>query len=333
MADLILVDTRGNRVESRHRLTVAVVDADGRPVAGFGDWSQTTFWRSTAKPFQLMPLVARGGVDRFGLRTEELALACASHNGEALHQEVAARWLAAVGLSESDLSCGGHRSLDPKVADEMIRSGATLGPLASNCSGNHAAMLALAQLEGWPLGGYQSVGHPVQDAVAETIADWSGVGMDGLVWGIDGCTAAAVATRLDGLALAWARLGASQEPAAVTMREAMLAHPYLIAGRGRLDTAMMQAWPGGILVKVGAEGVYAAALPTRRVGIALKVEDGDMRAAAIAMVGVMERVVERLMPGETSRWPELDPWREPVIYNTRGEPTGRTELRGALDFA
>jgi L-asparaginase II len=333
MTDLMLVDTRGNRIESRHRLTVAVVDADGRPVAGAGDWSQLTFWRSSAKPFQLLPLVARGGVERFGLSTEHLALACASHNGEAVHQRVAASWLAQVGLAEGDLSCGGHRSLDAKVAEAMLLAGETPGPLASNCSGKHAALLALARLEGWELAGYHAFGHPVQDAVAETIGAWSGVGPDGLVWGVDGCTAAAVATRLDGLALAWARFGASSEPAVEQVREAVLAHPYLIAGRGRLDTAMMEAWPGEVLIKVGAEGVYAAAIPSRRIGIAIKVEDGDMRAAAIAIVGVIERLIERLMPGETSRWPELDPWREPVIYNTRRQPTGRTELRGALDYA
>ena len=333
MTDLMLVDTRGNRVESRHRLTVAVVDADGHPVAGTGDWSQLTFWRSTAKPFQLLPLVERGGIERFGLTREELALACASHNGEAVHQAVAREWLAHLGLQPEALACGGHRSLEASVADEMLLAGATPGPLASNCSGNHLALLGLACLEGWPTEGYEVAGHPVQQAVEERVATWSGVGTDGIVWGIDGCTAAAVATRLDGLALAWARFGASTAPAPTAIREAMLAHPYLIAGRGRLDTAMMQAWPGEILVKVGAEGVYAAALPRRRIGIALKVEDGDMRSAAIAMVGVMERLVERLLPGETSRWPELDPWREPVIYNTRQQPTGRSELRGALEFA
>jgi L-asparaginase II len=291
------------------------------------------FWRSCAKPFQLWPLVERGGVDRFGLTADMLALACASHNGEPLHRDLAAAWLRALGVDETALACGGHLSLAPRVAEAMIRERAVPGPLWSNCSGKHSAMIALALLERWPVVGYQRLEHPVQQAVAASVARWGGLEVAELAWGIDGCTAAAVAAPLDRLALAWARLGTSDDPSLRAIREAMLANPEVVAGSGRLDTALMLAWSNRILVKVGAEGVYAASLPDLGIGVALKVADGDLRAAAIALVAILEQLVTRLAPGAT--WP-LEPvasWHEPMIRNTRGEVTGQTVLRGEIAFA
>lgn len=330
MTDLHLVDLRGDLIESRHRIALSVVDTDGKRVAGDRPGGPPVFWRSCAKPFQLWPLVARGGVERFGLTAPMLALACASHNAEPLHRGLAAAWLHAIGLDESSLACGGHLSLSPRVAEAMIQERIEPGPLWSNCSGKHAAMLALAVLEGWPLEGYNRLGHPVQAAVAAAIGRWADLDPSQLRWGVDGCTAAALAAPLDRLALAWARLGTSDEPAMATIRKAMLANPEVVAGSGRLDSALMTAWSGRVLVKVGAEGVYAASLPELGVGVALKMEDGDIRAAAIALVAVLERLVERLAPGR--RWPMegVAQWREPLIRNTRGEVTGQTVLRGEL---
>lgn len=333
MPDLHLVDLRGDRVESRHRIALAVVDATGRRVAGDPIGGEPIFWRSCAKPFQLWPLVERGGVAHFGLTQPMLALACASHNAEPLHRDLAAAWLGAIGLEGSALSCGGHLSLAPAVAEAMIRDRVELGPLWSNCSGKHAAMLGLARMAGWPIEGYHRLEHPVQQAVAAAIGRWGDLAPDQLWWGVDGCTAAAVAAPLDRLALAWARLGTSDDPAMAAIREAMLAQPEVVAGSGRLDTAMMVAWPGRVLTKVGAEGVYAAALPGLGVGLALKVEDGDIRAASIALVSVLARLVAQLAPDEA--WP-LDgvaSWNEPLIRNTRGEVTGQTVLRGEIEFA
>ncbi len=330
MADLELVDLRGGLVESRHRIALTVVTAAGQVIAGDRGRGEPVFWRSCAKPFQLFPLVARGGVERFGLTPEMLALACASHSAEPVHRELADAWLAAIGLGEDALACGGHPSLSPSVAEQMIRDGIRPGPLWSNCSGKHSALLALAVLEGWPTAGYERVGHPVQEAVAVALARWTDMAPSELLWGVDGCTAAAVATPLDRLALAWARLGADPDPSLALIRGAMMAHPEIVAGSDRLDTKLMQAWPGRVIVKVGAEGVYAAALPGLGLGLALKVEDGDMRAAGIALVSVLERVVGLLAPD--GDWPleAVRAWHEPAIKNTRGEVTGRTELRGTI---
>jgi L-asparaginase II len=332
MADLFIDVVRGSLRESVHRVSAAVVTADGSLVAASGDPHLVAYWRSAAKPFQLLPLIEDGGVERFGLDRQMVALACASHNAEPIHREVAQRWLDAIGLGENELACGGHPSLWPALAQQMIRDDLEPTPIWSNCSGKHAAMLAQAKLHGWPTAGYQRIDHPVQRRIAATIAQWTAVPEDALVWGVDGCTAAAVALPLAGMATAYARLGTSLDGGPRRIREAMMGEPYLIAGADRLDTALMQAWPGRIVVKTGAEGVYSAALPELGLGVALKVEDGASPAAPIALVAVLEQLTGRL--GGDGAWPldGLDTWRQPPIRNTRGELTGRTAPSGVLRF-
>jgi L-asparaginase II len=310
-----------------------VVRADGSLVAQAGDPDLFTYWRSASKPFQLLPLVEDGGIERFGLDAEMLALGCGSHNAEPVHRTVGTRWLAAVGLEEGQLSCGGHPSLWSKQADLMVREGVVPTPLWSNCSGKHAGLLALARLHGWPTEGYEALDHPVQGRVAETIARWTGVSTEHLVWGVDGCTAAAVALPLRGMARAYAALGAGASPALATLRDAMMAWPMMVAGSERIDTVVMEAWPGRVLAKIGAEGVFSAALPTLGVGLTLKVHDGDMRSAGYALVALLGQVIARLDPG--ADWPmdRLAPWLAPVIRNTRGVVTGAYQARGALHFS
>ncbi len=332
MTDLHVAVVRGALTESTHRISVAVVGPDGRTVAAAGAPGLTTYWRSAAKPYQVMPFVEDGGVETYHLDRRMLALACSSHNAEPVHREVASHWLEVVGVTEDDLACGGHRSLWPSLAEQMIRDDITPTPVWSNCSGKHAAMLAQARMHGWPLAGYQRLEHPVQQRIAATVAEWSGVDASALGWGVDGCTAAAVALPLSAMALAYARLGTSPAAAARQIRDAMMGEPYLIAGADRLDTALMQAWPGRIVVKTGAEGVFGATLPGLGLGIAIKVEDGDGHAAGMALVDVLEQVTRRFDAGQS--WPldGLDAWRAPVIRDTRGEVTGGYQVRGALRF-
>ncbi len=332
MPELTVVTTRGPLVESRHRISAAVVDATGHLVAESGDPDLVTFWRSASKPFQLLPLVAAGGVDRFGLDTQMLALACGSHNGELVHREVGARWLEAAGLREEQLACGGHPSLLARLANEMIRSEVTPTPLWSNCSGKHASLLAQATMEGWQLDGYEQRGHPVQDRVEATVSRWTATPRGELEWGVDGCTAAAVALPLRGMATGYARLGADPDPALVIVRDAMMQEPYMVAGADRLDTALMQAWPNRVAVKIGAGGVYSAALPTLGLGMALKVGDGDMKAAGLALVAMLQDITAHVDPQGDWSVAGLERWSAPPIRNTREEITGRWDVQGCLRY-
>lgn len=333
MSDLKVISTRGPLPESTHEVSAAVVNGEGQLIGHAGDPEMITFWRSCAKPFQLLPLVDDGGIGRFGLDSRMLALACASHNAEPVHREVGAQWLAALGATEADLACGGHPSIWPSLANAMIHDDVIATPLWSNCSGNHAALLALARLHDWPLEGYEARPHPVQQRVAIAIADATGLPAAQLHWGVDGCTAAAVALPLRAMARAYARLGTAAGGSLATIRAAMLAEPYLLAGADRLDTVLMQAWPGRVIAKIGAEGVYSASLPTLGLGVALKVHNGDMTAACLALVAVLGATVERLGVGQ--EWPlgRLDAWRNPPVLDTRGGRTGHLHVEGGLSWA
>ena len=329
---MLIESLRGGTVESRHRVSAAVVDHTGRLVASAGDPRLVTFMRSSAKPFQALPLIQDGAAERFRITNEELALACASHNSERRHVEVARGWLERIGCSEDDLACGPHEPLVPEFAipsdgsddayDLMPRS-----PVASNCSGKHTGMLALARHHGWPSAGYQLAGHPVQVRVKRELARWTGVNEDALAEGVDGCDVVTFAVPLDAMATAFARLVVSDEPAARAIVSAMCAHPFLVAGTGRLCTLLIGAYAGAVIAKMGAAGLYGAALVNRGIGIALKVEDGHGRSAMVALLGVLEQL--GLEPAPSGCLPQA---MELPITNTRNRAVGTVRAVGGLRF-
>ena len=329
MQSFQVVVRRDPLVESIHRVSVAVVASDGHLVAESGDPDLVTFWRSAAKPFQAMPLVTDGVLTGFGLGGEELALACASHSSESMHLEVADRFLSRTGSVEADLACGPHLPIGAAVAKQVIREGVEVTPRWSNCSGKHSGMLALARHRGWPVQGYHRAGHPVQERLMQTVAEWTDVPAADLILGIDGCTTVCYALPLRSMALAYARLVSSPQPEAVQVREAMMNFPELVGGTRRFCSDLMRAMPGQIVAKVGAEGIYCAGIPSLGVGIALKVEDGDMPSLPPALAGVLERLLPALggpaFPGE--RLLEHSPV---VVTNTRGEVTGHIAPEGQL---
>jgi L-asparaginase II len=330
MSDFQVESTRGELIESVHRVSAAVVDETGRLIASAGDASLLTFWRSAAKPFQALPLLSDGAADAFGLGAEELALACASHSSERVHLDIASRFLVKIGAREEELACGPHPPLGAAVAEMVARTGHTLTPRWSNCSGKHAGMLALARHHGWDIHGYERAGHPVQERMIDEVERWSGVPRGEMRFGIDGCTALCFGLPLAGMATSYARLARSSEPEAVVLRDAMTTHPMLIAGTGRFCTEIMSAWPGGIIAKVGAEGVYSAALLEEGIGIALKVEDGDMRSAPVALMGVLRALVTAGRGAEALD--RLARREQLPTRNTRGEVTGVLRHAGTLRF-
>ena len=331
MSDFRVEVTRGGLVESIHRVSVAVADPAGHLLASAGDPGLVTYWRSAAKPFQAIPLVEDGVLERFGLGSEELALACASHSSEMVHLAVAERFLARIGCAEDDLACGPHPPLGSAVAREVADRHTPLTPRWSNCSGKHAGMLALARAHGWPTGGYEQAGHPVQDRLLACVAAWTRVPAGQIVLGVDGCTTVCYGLSLQAMAGAYARLVTSDDSAARQVCEAMMRHPDLIAGTGRFCTEVMMALPGEIVAKIGAEGVYSAGLPRAGLGIALKIEDGDMRSAPLALLGVLRQVLAAT--GSTRLSDAFErAWDRQPIRNTRGQVTGESRAAGQLRF-
>jgi L-asparaginase II len=333
MNELTVESTRNGHVESLHRISAAVVDAGGKLLASSGDPGLVTFWRSAAKPFQALPLVQDGGADRFGFGPRELALACASHSSEPVHLEVCEGMLRAIGCDEADLACGPHPPLMPAVAERVIREGLTVTPKWNNCSGKHSGMLAQCRHRGWPTQGYNQRGHPLQERLLDEVVRWTDCPRERIVQVVDGCTAVCFGLPLRNMALSFARLGASTEPAVLRVREAMWAHPDLVAGTGRLCTDLMTACRDTVLAKVGAEGVYSAVYVPLGIGVSLKVEDGTGRASPPALLAILRQAVERLAPGTRLPFEALGHHAEPPIKNTRGETVGSIRVAGQLRFA
>lgn len=322
--------TRGGLVESIHPVALAVTDAAGALVASAGDPDLSTFWRSAAKPFQALAMVADGAAERFGLGSEAIALSCASHSSEPAHVALASQMLAAIGCTEDDLACGPHPPLSRAIHEGALRNGTPITAAWSNCSGKHAGMLALARHRDWPTAGYERAGHPVQERIQELILEWTGVGRADLHLGVDGCTTVCFGLPLRAMALAYARLGVSTEPAAVLVRDAMLRHPDLVGGTRRLCTDLMRESGGRILAKVGAEGVYSAAWPELGLGLSLKVTDGDARSTSVALMGALSRLAVHF--GSAFPSDALARHAEPEIRNTRGQATGVIRAVGNLQF-
>ncbi|MCB2054440.1 MAG: asparaginase [Geminicoccaceae bacterium] len=315
---------RGAHVESRHAVSAVVVDASGTILAQAGDIGQAVFPRSAIKPFQAIPLIETGAAERFAVSREELALACASHGGEPMHVERVAAWLARLGMDDERLGCGPHRPTHLPSADALVRAGERPRRLHNNCSGKHTGMLAVALHMSEDPDTYLQVDHPVQRRVRAVLDRYTG---DRVVDppGTDGCGVPSWPIPLQGLALAVARFGADEAPAAVALRRAMTAHPELVAGSGRCCTAVMRAAPH-ILAKTGAEGVFVAAVPERRIGLALKATDGATRAAEVTLLAIFERL--GLLDDRARE--ALAPFARPVLRNFAGTEVG--EVRPAADW-
>ncbi len=316
-----VVVTRGGTVESRHRVHAAVVDADGTLLERARDPFTETWWRSCAKPFQVMPLVRSGGFDRLGWGSSQLALACASHGGEPEHVALAESMLAAIGLEEGDLACGAHEPLSSRGARMLRDSGDRLTRLHNNCSGKHAAMLARAVLLGEPTAGYEQASHVVQRAALETVSTWAGMVPSQVGVGVDGCGVTVFSLPLANMALSYARLAHASrhgdEPSRRILH-AMTSQPFLVGGSDRFDTRLMEAVGGNVVCKVGAEGVHTFAIIDRGIGFALKVEDGSQRAQFVAVLAMLAEYDALPAPLPES----LRDAAVRAVRNTRGEQVG-----------
>ena len=328
----LAVATRGETIESVHFGSVAVVDADGRLRFACGDPSTTTFTRSTLKPFQALPFVRDGGVERFRLSPQHVALLCASHSGERRHVMAVEEILQRSGSTPDELACGAHVPGFYEVRGELPPP-PPYSPLAHNCSGKHAGMLACCALHGWPRRDYIAFDHPLQAQIRTAVADFTGVPPHALRPGIDGCSAPNYAVPIAALAHAFARLATAggDDPAygraPARVRDAMVAHPEMVSGEGRSDQTLSLAGGGDWLPKIGAEGVQAIGVRSRGLGIVVKVADGSKRGLFPAVVSVLDQL--GLLDDERRR--RLEPMAAPTIRNYRGVATGRISPVLVLD--
>ncbi|PJB67387.1 MAG: asparaginase [Anaerolineae bacterium CG_4_9_14_3_um_filter_57_17] len=290
---------RGKIVESVHYGAAAIVDSHGRLLAWLGDPQTVTFLRSTAKPFQALPFIERGGHEKFGLTAREIALICASHSGTDEHVAAVKTMQAKIGVTVDDLKCGFHYPYHEATADAMKARGELPTPYRHNCSGKHTGMLAHAKLRGLPIENYLDLDHPVQVSILQTFAEMCDLPQKEVELGIDGCSAPNFADPLYNAALGYARLcdpfglSAARTQACRTITSAMTHHPDMVGGPERFDTRLMEVGRGRIVVKGGAEGYQGIGLlpgalgaDSPGIGIAIKISDGDSLARARHGVGL-----------------------------------------------
>ena len=339
----ILVEAlRGGAIESAHRGALAVLDARGGQVLALGDIERPVFPRSAVKLLQALPLVASGAADALRLDDAELALACASHNGEPAHVATAAGMLAKAGADAAALECGAHWPYREAFQREMAARGEAPSALHNNCSGKHAGFVCLACHRAgttpWRdfTRGYVQPAHAVMREVSQALQAATGWDLSRGPRGTDGCSIPTYGIPLRHLALGFARVATGQgleadhARAAARLRQAVARAPFMVGGTDRFDTRVMQRLGERVCCKVGAEGVYCAALPQRGLGVALKIDDGNnARAAEVVMAALIEALVA-LDDGEAALLRTLS---EPVLRNWNGIEVGALRASQALRAA
>ena len=309
---------RGDRIESRHVGEAAVIGPNGEVVFRTAAPERMMFARSSVKPFQAYPLVESGAADAHNLIRKELALCCASHNGEEIHLDVVRSLQRRTGISESDLVCGGHPSIDPETAETLTRANVTFTPNYNNCSGKHTGMLLAAKYLNYPSDGYTDPEHPLQQDILRRLSEL--IGRNDIGIGIDGCSAPNFYLSVIELARLFQRFTSGNDPVLARLYDAMTAEPYLVAGKNRFDTRVMEVLEGRCVSKTGAEGVrgFGIRIGNAAYGIALKVRDGAARASATMLLTLLEH----LGWYDPAEYPEMGEYYCPVITNHAGLEVG-----------
>jgi L-asparaginase II len=321
---------RGGRVESEHCGAVAVVDATGKSIAHAGDVELVSYLRSSAKPFQLLPLVESGGADRFGFTDAELAVIAGSHSGEPRHVAAVQSILSKIGLREEALQCGVHVPFNAAAAKALRAEGREPSILHNNCSGKHAGMLAQAIDRGLNTHDYLDPQHPVQITIRQRLAELGGITFDEINVGVDGCSAPCFAMPLRAAALAFARLAEGRADGLRRVVQAMLDHPEMVAGEGRIDTDVMRAVPGRLVSKGGAEGYHGMGLirPDGSAwGVAIKIADGDGKRGGHP---VIIEVLRQLGVLDDAALAQLQSYRTWSVTNHRGWEVGEVRANFKL---
>jgi L-asparaginase II len=333
MTNPILAEVmRGGTVESAHRGAVVVVDADGRMVWSVGDVDRPIFPRSAIKGLQAIPLIESGAADKYAMTDAEIALACASHNGEERHASTALGMLAKAGLGAGALECGTQWPMRAAAQHALVLGGARPSALHNNCSGKHAGFICAACASGDDPAGYIEAGHPMMMRVTEAVASMTGHALSGSAAGTDGCSIPTFAIPLRALALGFARFGAGpklsteRQKATARIRAAVANQPFFVAGTERFDTEVMQVLGARAFLKVGAEGVYCASFPGQGFGVALKCDDGTTRAAEVMMAAVILRCLALSEPDRAA----IAKWHIQPLRNWNGIHVGDVRPAGSL---
>lgn len=292
--------SRGDAIESEHLAALAVVDSRGKLVAAAGNPNHFAYFRSSAKPFQAIPIIESGAADTFGLSKSDLAFCCSSHNGAAHQQQAVADMLEKIGANSGLLQCGPASPMDGAELGRLALGLVAPSPLQNCCSGKHAGMLATCLHLGYPVDSYLKPEHPLQQQILNNVAEAMQVEARSIPLATDGCSVPTFGAGVVDFARSYAALAApaqspsarvrSQELAITRLMAAMVSYPENIAGSGELDTELMRLSHGSVVAKIGAEGLLCMAVPKHELGVAVRIYDGTYRGLNILAISVLEQL-------------------------------------------
>lgn len=328
---------RGKYIESLHDVHIAVVTNKGGLIAYYGDANRLTFARSSMKPFQAVPIVESGAIEKFNFTERELSLFCASHSGESFHREAVDGVIKKLDLDEHHLQCGTHVPRDMESYHQLIKEGKELTPFYSNCSGKHSGMLAGCVSQNFDVDTYRELLHPYQQQILDVIANVSSFQREDIMTSVDGCGVPVHRIPLFNLALAFSRLASSDDwdegyqsrkKSLRRISNAMSTYPEMVAGTNRFDTDLMKAFQGRIVAKGGAEGVHCFGDKQTGTGVAIKIDDGNARGTNVAAM----EVLRQLDIGDQSIFEQLADYHLAPVLNARKEKIGEIKASFQLNY-
>ncbi len=291
------IDGSSGWTENVHRGAFCLVDGEGKIIKSSGDIKVPVFPHSAIKSMQALAMFTSGAVEKFSLSEKEIALACASHNGDVMHIEGVQRFLDKIGCSVDDLECGAHVPIGRGARKEFFASNEPLSAIYNACSGKHAGMLAVAKAIGVAIKGYSKPSHEVQQLVQYCIEQVIGQDLRGDRCAVDGCCVPTFAASLESFAFGFARMslgnGLSDDLASAAKHifAAGAENPYLIRGENSLDSDLIADFNGRLMIKNGAEGVYCGVLHAnnkeKNIGFALKIDDGNLVVSEVVIVNIL----------------------------------------------
>lgn len=320
----LVIRTRSGRVESFHDGYICVADSDKNVIGSIGNSQASIYLRSSGKPFLAVAFVHSGAINKFDITLKELAVICSSHSGQAFHRKTILSVLHKIGLSEKYLECGREYPLNEQVKNALIKLGKRPTPIFSNCAGIHTGILALCQTLGVPPEDYTSPDHPVQYLLKKTMAELLECDVGEVTTGADGCTLPTCLLTIQQTACLYAQLAAGNEGTGSyagclgLIQKAMLSYPKIISGEGTFCQALIHETKGGVIGKIGNEGIYCLAAPQKHLGICIKISDGHPWASFTTAIHVLEEL--GLLDASSVR--KLDQWAIPAIKDKKGTVVG-----------
>ncbi|MCJ7789664.1 MAG: asparaginase [Candidatus Atribacteria bacterium] len=303
MHEVLIKIYRGNLIENIYRGDIAIVDKKGKSIFSVGDNKKITYWRSAAKPIQVMPVIYSGAADKYKLTAKEIAIMASSHNGEEKHIELIYKILDKIGLDEKALLCGAHPPFHKPTAKYLYKNKIKISPIYNPCSGKHVAQLTLCQYYGWRINDYYKLEHPVQQMILDVVVKMTEYPKEKIYLGIDGCGVPVFGLPIKNMSFAytrivnWELLFSEYQQAAKRIFLSMIKYPDIVGGTDRFDTDLMRVSEGKLLAKSGADGVFCIGVRNENgMGITIKMESGNMKFLPLVVVQILYQL--KILPKE-----------------------------------